>query len=49
MGIVVCNSAGEPSAGIGVGMPLDRFTSQTRQAVTEELAAAAARLAARLP
>jgi IclR family transcriptional regulator, acetate operon repressor len=48
VGIVVRNSAGEPSAGIGVGMPLDRFVGQARQSVTAELEAAAASLAMRL-
>jgi IclR family transcriptional regulator, acetate operon repressor len=48
VGIVVRNGAGEPSAGIGVGMPLHRFSSQARRSVAEELTAAAASLAARL-
>jgi DNA-binding IclR family transcriptional regulator len=49
VGVVACDSSGQPAAGIGVGMPLDRFTSQARQSVIEAITGAAADLTARLP
>lgn len=48
MGLPVFNAAGDPCAGISVGVPLVRFTTARERAITSELHAAAHEISQRL-